>query len=1142
MMEDTQMIDVSESPNRMTTRGQRINYAELNSSSSIGFNSSSNQYNDTSENSTNDGVFRSPTASTRGRKRRPTHEDVSALSSWNVPKRGRPRGAGITRGPRIGTRRPVLGEQQLHNAVEIDETGLFGAVKTGRNLEQTIDEWIEEYERNPDAALVKLQQFFISCCGCKGTINAHMLSTMEYSDIIRRMTEDFDEDSGDYPLILTGMQWKKFRNNLHSMLYVWIDKCKSSLIFDQRMMDSVIQLLTGLADSQVRAFRHTATFAELSLFAAMKISSALVDVTLELVSVKERNAKQLEAEKARLKQSSGTNEKLDVLIQKKNEIEERTDDVRQMLQYIFKSVFVHRYRDVLPDTRSICITELGNWMLVYPDHFLEDSYLKYIGWSLYDKIPDVRLKCVSALLPLYDKQDVLVKLELFTNKFKDRLVSMVLDKDYEVAMKTCQLMTSIYRVFSNLLQLKDCVPIYELVYSNHRGLAVAAGEFLNTKVSNVLFSHIIEANSVVIKDVAVFQHTHRNRSSSVAGSSRSGMGDNAKLIQDLIQFFIEGECHDHATYLVDALIDTNPMIKDWQTMVDLLLSDDVESTESQLIEVLVCSVRQSATGEPPVGRSVVKRGAPSTKENRTLVEDRTRLSEVLIPALPRLLQKFIADRDKVANLITIPLNFQLDMYMAGRLENHLAELMRVIDMVVEKHADEEMLNTVAEMITYFSTNTSVAQHTETYKLKLIDGLALQLRHTVQRCMNEEQWDEEDEAAMLAAFRKITAFSSHIDLKKWDLWDVVLHVLNNHDDRAPRDVIDKSIWFLFMQLNWDLLRLIRDQEPNKIEAVNKLRKRRDQFLHDINIILSEGASGVELAFQCLNDSLIMFNKELSTHGSHLEPLIVHLDNEFILKMQSFVNDNVFTPLSEDTRLDQQQQVELMHMKRSLLSQYCKMVLHGVFPVGDAAFVLRYYCEFYSDFGDILKQLLYKCRDLNFVACAKAVIRALTDVYESIRMKTGQESVDPLSDDFHQLRDLAKRFAVAFGNDHVKNREAVAVVHRDGIQFALKGFDPSRRANGNKPINITFLEVIIEFSAKLIRQDKAAVMRYLERHGPSALPSSKDSTWEPYLLYRNSLAEKHLDDVSSVRSFSTAYTVRGRGRGRGRGRSTPTPSET
>ncbi|KAK6027040.1 hypothetical protein OSTOST_06974 [Ostertagia ostertagi] len=210
-MEDVQMIDVSEPPVRMATRGQRINYAELNSSSSIGFSTASNQFStplsESVETSGNESIFRSPTASTRGRKRRPTYDDASSITSWSIPKRGRPRGTGLARGARGGgVRRSLLGDQQAQSISEIDETGLFGAVKTGRNLEQAIDEWIEEYERNPDAALVKLQQFFISCCGCKGTINAHMLSTMEYSEIIRRMTEDFDEDSGDYPLILTGTQ------------------------------------------------------------------------------------------------------------------------------------------------------------------------------------------------------------------------------------------------------------------------------------------------------------------------------------------------------------------------------------------------------------------------------------------------------------------------------------------------------------------------------------------------------------------------------------------------------------------------------------------------------------------------------------------------------------------------------------------------------------------------------------------------------------------------------------------------------------------------------------------------------------------------------------------------------------------------
>lgn len=31
--------------------------------------------------------------------------------------------------------------------------------------------------------------------------------------------------------------------------------------------------------------------------------------------------------------------------------------------------------------------------------------------------------------------------------------------------------------------------------------------------------------------------------------------------------------HNHAAYLVDALIDTSTFIKDWSTMVDILLSD-----------------------------------------------------------------------------------------------------------------------------------------------------------------------------------------------------------------------------------------------------------------------------------------------------------------------------------------------------------------------------------------------------------------------------------------------------------------------------------------------------------------------------------------------------------------------------------------
>lgn len=88
-------------------------------------------------------------------------------------------------------------------------------------------------------------------------------------------------------------------------------------------------------------------------------------------------------------------------------------------------------------------------MKLYSSTFLNDSYLKYVGWMMYDKvigvwcslrimkifhilrwllilcffpclrqISDVRLKCVLSLQALYGDPALLPKLDLFTNRFK----------------------------------------------------------------------------------------------------------------------------------------------------------------------------------------------------------------------------------------------------------------------------------------------------------------------------------------------------------------------------------------------------------------------------------------------------------------------------------------------------------------------------------------------------------------------------------------------------------------------------------------------------------------------------------------------------------------------------------------------------
>lgn len=69
-----------------------------------------------------------------------------------------------------------------------------------------------------------------------------------------------------------------------------------------------------------------------------------------------------------------------------SQMQENKEEVFSMMNAVFRGVFVHRYRDLLPDIRAICIAELGIWLKKYPEHFLNDRCLKYLGWTLYDKV------------------------------------------------------------------------------------------------------------------------------------------------------------------------------------------------------------------------------------------------------------------------------------------------------------------------------------------------------------------------------------------------------------------------------------------------------------------------------------------------------------------------------------------------------------------------------------------------------------------------------------------------------------------------------------------------------------------------------------------------------------------------------------
>uniref|UniRef100_A0A9J8DCJ6 Cohesin subunit SA n=1 Tax=Cyprinus carpio carpio TaxID=630221 RepID=A0A9J8DCJ6_CYPCA len=946
---------------------------------------------------------------------------------------------------------------------EGDPVTLFEVVKQGKSaMQSVVDDWIESYKQDRDLALLDLINFFIQCSGCKGTVRIEMFRNMQNAEIIRKMTEEFDEDSGDYPLTISGPLWKKFRYNFCEFICVLIRQCQYSIIYDEYMMDTVISLLTGLSDSQVRAFRHTSTLA------AMKLMTALVNVALNLSINQDNTQRQYEAERNKMV-GKRANEKLELLLQRRKELQENQDEIENMMNSIFKGIFVHRYRDAIAEIRAICIEEIGVWMKMYSDAFLNDSYLKYVGWTLHDRQGEVRLKCLKALQNLYTNRELFPKLELFTNRFKDRIVSMTLDKEYDVAVEAIRLVTLILQGSEDALSNEDCENVYHLVYSAHRPVAVAAGEFLHRK----LFSrHDPQAEEALAK--------RRGRSS-----------PNGNLIRMLVLFFLESELHEHAAYLVDSLWESSQeLLKDWECMTELLLEEPVQGEEvlsdrqeSALIELTICTIRQAAEAHPPVGRGTGKR-VLTAKERKTQIDDKNKLTEHFIMALPMLLSKYQTDAEKVANLLQIPQYFDLDVYSAGRMEKHLDALLKQIKFVVEKHTDMEVLEACSKTYSILcSEEYTIMNRVDIGRSQLIDELAERFNHSVEELLQAgEEADDDDIYNVLSTLKKLTAFHNAHDLTRWDLFGNCYRLLRTGIEQGsmPEQIAVQALQCSHYSILWQLVK-ITEGAPSKDDLL-ALRRVVKSFLAVCQQCLSNVNTPVkEQAFMLLCDLLMIFSHQLTTGSREgLQPLVFNPDSSLQNELLNFILDHVFIDQDDENQSiegdeeDEANKIEALHKRRNLLAAFSKLIIYDIVDMPAAADIFKHYMKYYNDYGDIIKETLSKTRQTDKILCAKTLILSLQQLFNELIQDQGP-NLDRTSSHVSGIKELARRFALTFGLDQIKTREAVATLHKHS---------------------------------------------YLEKFMTEQMMERREDIWLPLISYRNSLLTGGDEDRMSITSGSSS----------------------
>lgn len=969
---------------------------------------------------------------------------------------------------------------------------------TNTSIQVLVENWIDTYKKNQEQASIDLINFLIKSCGCRGKLSKNIFKSKEYNDAINELVDYFDtnndEGATDYPIINTQLQFKRFKVNFTEFIQLLIQKCQHSILYDQFMLDNLLTFLICLSDSQIRAFRHTSTLC------LVKIMTALIDVLLMSNVTKDALDRQYNSEKSK-SQSKRALDRLENLSQKRKEMDSNEYEIQNFLNFIFKAVFIHRYRDSVTDIRTLCINELGEWMKMYPTKFLDDHFLKYIGWTLNDRQHECRLKCLQILKPLYENKTLLQKLELFTTRFKQRLIDMALDKDTDVCVNAIKLLTSIYKANDQLLEDKDCEAIYALVFHINRSIAQASGEFLYHK----LFDKVKLQNE---------------------DDNDDDEDDNKPYLLLLIQFLIESELHEHPTYLIDSMWDIHQMLKDWKCMTDLLLLkehhlDDLN--EKYLIEIMTCCVKQAATGEYPVGRVQTQ----ASKKN--LQEDRNQLTIHFIQTITQLLTKYNSDDEKLLNLLQIPLYFELAQYKDRRYEKHIDSLLEILMDIYLKNINIQVLNASSLCLSYLSNEAFYNLH-QKVNLKcssIVDRLIVNFEQSMQLFSERTEVDLDELYPLIISLKRLAAFSTHHNIleHKQEIWPIVYTLIKaaSTNESISFDIVDNCFNLIRSLLCWSIKKLNELSDTNEDGVVttpeyndlmDDVRKMSRKYYRIVNkLFVHDNKQIEEEAYFELCDLLLLLNQNLESTCPNLNDLIIDVQPTDINMLLMYCVNNVFETDVNITATNEDEndvtitngsvdKIEKLHKKRCILAAFSKLVMYNTVPMRYMAEICRGYSKYATSYGDIVKQTLNCCRDISKVLTSKLISltlqRELNDLINNYQRNNEDEDEFFELEEYYQFKELAKKFQqFIYGstlNELNKSREALIEFHIESINYC----------NDSKNLQaIRFFDLLKDFTNKLNNNDKRQILVYLNKKEISGKANKNDYLWESYFDYRDSL---------------------------------------
>lgn len=348
---------------------------------------------------------------------------------------------------------------------------------SGIALKTIINDWMNMYESDKDrkgTVSLLLVNLILWSSRVEEDIKPENFITESANQILHDLQERIEPSSqskSDFPLIERNKKHRTFRTQFNEF---WINWASSVLpaVKDLELIEKVIlPWLISMTSAAYRPIRYAATLAILNIIQGCCKSCVSIHKELETASRVMNSKKSALASKKSVESLSA-----------------RMAEIEKLMQLSIDAVFVQRYRDIDALLREKCVESIHSWIMTYPEVFLDNAYLRYVGWSLSDKQSQVRLASLEAWKSICSRNEFRPSLTNFVNRFKSRLFE-VLSRDVD---KSCRESagTVIDILFSgSFLEVEEMSFVDDLVFSGDSTISTLK-QLMSQRIFNLPYDRI----------------------------------------------------------------------------------------------------------------------------------------------------------------------------------------------------------------------------------------------------------------------------------------------------------------------------------------------------------------------------------------------------------------------------------------------------------------------------------------------------------------------------------------------------------------------------------------------------------------------------------------------------------------------------